>query len=121
MLWTYSLRETVTNCFDVSLRRVPRGPDHVKHLQAYLTMFIPLVLYLIGLPAINALRLLLIALSHISLCIFAKATDMTCCAMRPDTLALTSTNGRACTPGIRAAGTTSALTSALGRACNPRR
>ncbi len=114
VLRAHALRETVTNCFEVLLRKDALDPDHLRHLQAYLMMIV--VLHLLRLPVINVLCLLLIAFSRTSLNIFVKVTDTTCCTVRLDTLALTSTNGRACTPRRRVTGTTSALTSTMGRA-----
>ncbi len=121
MLWLHSRHVTVTNCFDDLLRKITRDPVLVRSLHVHILMVIALVLHFIEFPAFNALRLHLTVLSHINLHVNAKVTGMTVRATRPDTLALTSTNGCACTPRRRAAVMTSALTSALGRAWTPRR
>ncbi len=88
-----------TNFFVVSLIEDPRDPDHLSYLMVHLSMIIDLVFSTIYLD--NLLQRIRLTVLCFSPHVLEETAHVTYLAMTLGTLALTSTNGRACNPRMR--------------------
>ncbi len=84
-------------------------PEHFTIVTEYLTLIA--VLHLVKVPRYSLLPSIIIAISCVNVHSVHKAANTTCRAETLGTLALTSTNGRACIPRRRVLLPTSAMTS----------
>ncbi len=114
MLPVRFLYEIVPNCFAFLPHGDTRNSAKPKNVQLLLTVFI--LLYFIKRLAVNLLGLLLTACPFLRLNVRLNIIEVTVCEVKLGTLALTSTNGRACIPRRRVMRRISALTSTTGRA-----